>query len=170
MTRMRRQSVTFTSEVRSSFRTSCKLSTGVEAFVQSYTGEQQHSGIRSGTPSARRAGHNQLCLAHRHAVYTAARQLTPCRWTRSTRNPFAMCLNARQAGRTSAANRGTSALTAFRTTILIHAVPVCIGGCASVTFPPQDRGVLETRGGPALGIEPEKGLARTLLWRHASSE
>lgn len=58
----------------------------VEGFVRWYNEEHLHSGIRYITPATRHSGKERPVLAHRHDVYTAARQRTPRRWTRSTRN------------------------------------------------------------------------------------
>jgi putative transposase len=58
----------------------------VEGFVRWYNDEHLHSGIRYVTPATRHSGKERPVLAHRHDVYTAARQRTPRRWTRSTRN------------------------------------------------------------------------------------
>ena len=46
----------------------------------------RHSGIRYVSPAQRHAGDDHAILAQRHAVYTAARERNPARWSRHTRN------------------------------------------------------------------------------------
>lgn len=58
----------------------------VATFVAWYNDDHQHSGIRFVTPSERHGGRETAILAHRHSVYLAARQRTPARWARHTRN------------------------------------------------------------------------------------
>lgn len=58
----------------------------VETFVAWYNDEHLHSGIRYVTPSDRHARHDRPILAHRHEVYTTAKERTPRRWSRQTRN------------------------------------------------------------------------------------
>ncbi|CAH2603484.1 protein of unknown function [Rhodovastum atsumiense] len=48
--------------------------------------EHRHSGIRYVTPAQRHAGEDGGLLAARHAVYQAARERHPRRWSRHTRN------------------------------------------------------------------------------------
>jgi putative transposase len=58
----------------------------VAAFVAWYNDDHQHSGIRFVTPSERHDGREPAILAHRHAVYLAARDRHPSRWARHTRD------------------------------------------------------------------------------------
>jgi transposase InsO family protein len=58
----------------------------VEGFVTWYNDEHLHSGIRYVTPSDRHALRDRPILAHRHDVYTGAKQRMPRRWSRQTRN------------------------------------------------------------------------------------
>ena len=58
----------------------------VRGFVAWYNGEHLHSGIRYVTPNDRHAGRDKAILAQRHRVYTKAKERTPRRWSRSTRN------------------------------------------------------------------------------------
>jgi putative transposase len=55
-------------------------------FVQWYNHEHRHSGIRYVTPAQRHAGQDRPLLEARHAVYQAAREHNPRRWSRQTRN------------------------------------------------------------------------------------
>jgi putative transposase len=55
-------------------------------FVQWYNDEHRHSGIRYVTPGQRHAGQDRPLLEARHAVYQDARDRTPTRWSRQTRN------------------------------------------------------------------------------------
>jgi transposase InsO family protein len=55
-------------------------------FVHWYNLEHRHSGIRYVTPAQRHVGQDGRILADRHAVYQEARQRTPRRWSRQTRN------------------------------------------------------------------------------------
>lgn len=55
-------------------------------FVQWYNHEHRHSGIRYVTPAQRHAGQDIELLAARHALYQAARQRSPRRWSRQTRD------------------------------------------------------------------------------------
>jgi transposase InsO family protein len=55
-------------------------------FVQWYNVEHRHSGIRYVSPAERHAGNDHAILAARHALYTAARELNPARWSGNTRN------------------------------------------------------------------------------------
>jgi hypothetical protein len=54
--------------------------------VQWYNHEHQHSAIRFVTPAQRHARRDDAILAQRHAVYTAARDRHPARWSGRTRN------------------------------------------------------------------------------------
>jgi transposase InsO family protein len=58
----------------------------VAGFVAWYNGEHLHSAIRYVTPNDRHARRDVGLLAARHRVYSAARERTPRRWTRETRN------------------------------------------------------------------------------------
>jgi putative transposase len=58
----------------------------VEGFVRWYNEEHLHSAIRFVTPSDRHSGKQSPILANRHEIYTAAKERTPRRWTRATRN------------------------------------------------------------------------------------
>ena len=51
-----------------------------------YNHEHRHSGIRYVTPAQRHAGQDRPLLEARHAVYQAARDRNPRRWSRQTRN------------------------------------------------------------------------------------
>lgn len=55
-------------------------------FVQWYNHEHRHSGIRYVTPAQRHAGQDRPLLEARHAVYQEARERSPRRWSRQTRN------------------------------------------------------------------------------------
>ena len=56
------------------------------SFVRWYNVEHRHSGIRYVSPAQRHAGDDQAILAARHALYTAARERNPARWSGDTRN------------------------------------------------------------------------------------
>jgi putative transposase len=58
----------------------------VATFVQWYNEHHQHSGIRFVTPAARHSGAEAAILQHRKAVYEAAKQRHPQRWSGATRN------------------------------------------------------------------------------------
>lgn len=58
----------------------------VDAFVRWYNEDHQHSGIRFVTPAERHDGREHPILARRREVYAAARERTPTRWSRGTRN------------------------------------------------------------------------------------
>lgn len=80
--------------------------TWVATFVAWYNEEHLHSGIRFVTPSQRHHGQDIAILAHRHDVYTAARQRHPERWTGKTRNwdrPTTVILNPSPASRKQSA-------------------------------------------------------------------
>jgi putative transposase len=55
-------------------------------FVRWYNVDHRHSGIRYVSPAQRHAGKDHEILAARHAVYVQARERSPARWSRSTRN------------------------------------------------------------------------------------
>jgi putative transposase len=55
-------------------------------FVHCYNNEHRHSGIRYVTPAQRHAGQDHDLLGARHAVYQAARDRNPQRWSGPTRN------------------------------------------------------------------------------------
>lgn len=55
-------------------------------FVQWYNHEHRHSAIRYVTPAQRHAGQDRPLLEARHAIYQAARERNPRRWSRQTRN------------------------------------------------------------------------------------
>lgn len=55
-------------------------------FVDWYNGEHHHSGVRFVTPNQRHAGEDRQILEARDAVYAAARDRNPRRWSRKTRN------------------------------------------------------------------------------------
>lgn len=58
----------------------------VQGFVSWYNHEHRHSGIRFVTPAQRHIGEDREILAQRHALYQAARQQHPARWSGKTRN------------------------------------------------------------------------------------
>ncbi len=58
----------------------------VHGFVQWYNDEHRHSAIRYVTPSQRHRGADRELLAQCEAVYEAARQRNPERWSGKTRN------------------------------------------------------------------------------------
>ena len=58
----------------------------VMEFVRWYNTRHQHSAIRFVTPEARHRGEDGAILASRHAVYKAAREKHPARWSGRTRN------------------------------------------------------------------------------------
>jgi putative transposase len=55
-------------------------------FTHWYNVEHKHSGIRYVSPAERHAGEDEAILAARHAVYLAARERHPARWSARTRN------------------------------------------------------------------------------------
>lgn len=55
-------------------------------FVDWYNHDHRHSGIRYVAPAQRHAKADQAILARRHEVYQAARERTPRRWSRDTRD------------------------------------------------------------------------------------
>jgi putative transposase len=60
--------------------------TWVTGFVRWYNNEHRHSTINFVTPAQRHAGLDHVLLAARTAVYDAARQANPLRWSGSLRN------------------------------------------------------------------------------------
>ena len=58
----------------------------VVGFVQWYNHDHRHSGIRYVTPAQRHAGEDRQLLDARHALYQAAREHNPRRWSRQTRD------------------------------------------------------------------------------------
>ncbi len=58
----------------------------VHRFAQWYNQVHRHSALRYVTPSQRHSGVDTAVLKQREAVYEAARQRTPQRWSRHTRN------------------------------------------------------------------------------------
>jgi transposase InsO family protein len=58
----------------------------VHGFVQWYNAEHRHSAIRYVTPNQRHRGEDNGVLEQRQALYEAARQRNPERWTGTTRN------------------------------------------------------------------------------------
>ena len=55
-------------------------------FVHWYSSIYRHSAIRYVSPAQRHAGEDGLILTQRHAVYLQARDRSPSRWSRHTRN------------------------------------------------------------------------------------
>ena len=55
-------------------------------FVHWYNDAHRHSGLRYVSPGQRHAGADADILAARHRLYTTARERTPARWSRHTRN------------------------------------------------------------------------------------
>jgi len=55
-------------------------------FVRWYNHDHRHSGIRYVSPAQRHEGLDRPILAGRHALYLAARERHPRRWSRHTRN------------------------------------------------------------------------------------
>ncbi|MBL3590123.1 MAG: IS3 family transposase [gamma proteobacterium endosymbiont of Lamellibrachia anaximandri] len=55
-------------------------------FVHWYNETHRHSGIKFVTPAQRHSGKEQSILVNREAVYQAAKQRNPKRWSRGTRN------------------------------------------------------------------------------------
>lgn len=68
------------------FDTLEEVRTWATQFVRWYNTEHQHSGIRYVTPEARHAGTDRDILTRRHAIYQAAREAKPERWSKQTRN------------------------------------------------------------------------------------
>jgi putative transposase len=63
----------------------------VKEFVHWYNEEHRHSGIQFVTPAQRHSGEEQSILVDRKAVYEAAKQRNPERWSRETRNWAPVC-------------------------------------------------------------------------------
>ena len=57
-----------------------------QCFVRWYNHDHRHSGIRYVSPAQRHEGLDRPILADRHALYLAAREHHPRRWSRHTRN------------------------------------------------------------------------------------
>ena len=60
--------------------------TWAASFVRWYNVDHRHSGIRYISPAQRHAGDDVAILAARHALYIAARERNPARWSGNTRN------------------------------------------------------------------------------------
>jgi putative transposase len=58
----------------------------VQRFIQWYSHEHRHSGIQFVTPAQRHHGQDKDLLVRRHALYQAAREEHPERWSGNTRN------------------------------------------------------------------------------------
>ena len=58
----------------------------VHEFVQWYNNHHRHSAIRFVTPNQRHAGEDREILKHREAVYQAAKERNPKRWSGEIRN------------------------------------------------------------------------------------
>lgn len=58
----------------------------VHSFVRWYNEQHRHSGIQFVTPAQRHSGEEHSILVNRVAVYEAAKQRNPERWSRDTRN------------------------------------------------------------------------------------
>ncbi|MCF6218241.1 MAG: integrase core domain-containing protein, partial [Gammaproteobacteria bacterium] len=58
----------------------------VDHFVGWYNESHRHSGIQFITPAQRHNGEELTILAKRKAIYEAAKQRNPERWSRETRN------------------------------------------------------------------------------------
>jgi putative transposase len=58
----------------------------VARFIDWYSNEHRHSGIRFVTPAQRHQGQDQALLQRRHVVYQTARLARPERWSGATRN------------------------------------------------------------------------------------
>ena len=58
----------------------------VHGFVHWYNEAHHHSGIKFVTPAQRHSGEERAILVKRDAVYQAAKQRNPERWSRGTRN------------------------------------------------------------------------------------
>jgi len=58
----------------------------IDGFVNWYNDEHLHSATRFVTPNDRHYGCEGQLLAKRHRIYQEAKQRTPNRWTRQTRN------------------------------------------------------------------------------------
>lgn len=58
----------------------------VAAFVTWYNHEHRHSSIRFVTPAQRHSGQDKALLEQRKAIYNAAKEANPTRWSQRTRN------------------------------------------------------------------------------------
>lgn len=58
----------------------------VDAFVDWYNNQHQHSGIRYVTPAERHCGDDKIILEKRRRVYQQAKARNPMRWSGNTRN------------------------------------------------------------------------------------
>lgn len=58
----------------------------VQRFIQWYSDEHRHSGIRFVTPAQRHHGQDKDLLERRHEIYQVARDAHPERWSGGTRN------------------------------------------------------------------------------------
>uniref|UniRef100_E6QU61 Transposase n=1 Tax=mine drainage metagenome TaxID=410659 RepID=E6QU61_9ZZZZ len=58
----------------------------VRCFIEWYSHQHRHSGIRFVTPAQRHKGEDKTLLAKRHQVYQAARECHPERWSGKTRD------------------------------------------------------------------------------------
>lgn len=65
---------------------SWRLVNGVGSFVQWYNDEHRHSAIGFVTPRQRHAGLDVELLRQRAAVYAAAKEANPNRWSGAARN------------------------------------------------------------------------------------
>jgi len=68
------------------FASAADASRWVARFVAWYNGVHRHSAIRFVTPDERHFGRERQLLSQRTALYERARQATPERWARQTRN------------------------------------------------------------------------------------
>lgn len=73
------------------FRDIAHARSWVTRFVSWYNNEHRHSAIRYVTPAQRHAGHDAALLAARTAVYEAARQAHPARWSGPVRDWSPIC-------------------------------------------------------------------------------
>ena len=58
----------------------------VRGFADWYNHQHKHRGIKYVTPDQRHSGQDVEILARRHAVYQAARERSPQRWSGDTRD------------------------------------------------------------------------------------
>ena len=68
------------------FKSLVDARTWVDRFVRWYNQEHQHSALKYVTPQQRHEGKDRELLNQRKAVYTAAREKHPQRWSRGIRN------------------------------------------------------------------------------------
>jgi hypothetical protein len=78
------------------------------SFVGWYNDDHQRSAIRFVTPSQHHGGHDVAILAHRAAVYCAARRRNPIRWSRSASTATATPTNDHRNACTSPSYRDSS--------------------------------------------------------------